>query len=623
MINRDSGHEFVQMTEMQSLPSAQSSESGSSITFSNLTYEVKSKQGPKRLVDNVSVTVRQGQMLAILGPSGAGKSTLLDVMSFRKKHMEGGSITLNNQPLSAATMAQVSSYVEQDDQHLGVLTVRETITYASRLSQNGMTRAEIKTRVDQIITDLGLESCADLKIGTPIQRGISGGQRRRVTVGTGLVTFPRVLFLDEPTSGLDSTSAREVMASIKRIAETEGIIVIATIHAPSIEALSLFDKMMILAQGRTAFLGTLEEAGQRCDAIGYPIPTYMNPANHLLDLVGTDFQHEEKATALERLWAAHVEEPTIDSKDFGQPIALQKKPWSSHLKATMILSERTLINYSRNLLAYGVRFGMYLGMALLLATIWIRLGDSDSVINDRLSVHFFSVAFLGFMSVAGIPAFLEERSVFLRERKNGLYGPLPFVLSNTVVMLPFMFLCALAFSLIIYWAIGLHPGAGAFWRFVAFLYLAVLCAEAQAQVIAAIVPIFIAALALTAFMNGFWMCVQGYFIKARSLPRFWYYSFHFMDFQTFAFDILVKNDLVGEVFRCNSAFLPDGTCNCVYPASQATLDAYGQCAVSGQDVIDYLEFGGIPVGGYAGILVGIIVLYRIFLYLALYFQRHP
>lgn len=562
-------------------------------------------------------------MLAILGPSGAGKSTLLDVMSYRKKHMDGGSITLNNQPLSAATMSQVSSYVEQDDQHLGVLTVRETITYASRLSQSGMTKSEIKMRVDQIITDLGLQSCADLKIGTPIQRGISGGQRRRVTVGTGLVTFPRILFLDEPTSGLDSTSAREVMASIKRIAEAEGIIVIATIHAPSIEALALFDKMMILAQGRTAFLGTMHQAQQRCEAIGFPIPEYMNPANHLLDLVGTDFIQEGQAVALERLFAAHVDESLPEPKGFGQPIALQRRPWTANINATYILAERTLLNYSRNLLAYGVRFGMYLGMALLLATIWIRLGDSDSIINDRLSVHFFSVAFLGFMSVAGIPAFLEERSVFLRERKNGLYGPLPFVLSNTLVMLPFMFICSFAFCVIIYWAIGLRPGANAFWRFTAFLFLAVLCAEAQAQIIAAAVPIFIAALALTAFMNGFWMCVQGYFIKARSLPRFWYYSFHFMDFQTFAFNILVKNDLVGEVFKCNSATLPNGDCSCVYPASAKTMELFGQCRVSGQDVVDYLEFGGIDVAGYAGILVAIIVLYRILLYLALYFQRHP
>jgi len=88
-----------------------------------------------------------------------------------------------------------------------------------------------------------------------------------------------------------------------------------------------------------------------------------------------------------------------------------------------------------------------------------------------------------------------------------------------------------------------------------------------------------------------------------------------MDYQAFSFDILVKNDLVGEVFRCDSATLPDGTCSCVYPASAATIAKYGACHVSGQDVIDYLEFGGIPVGGYAGIIVGIIVFYRVLTYL--------
>lgn len=94
-----------------------------------------------------------------------------------------------------------------------------------------------------------------------------------------------------------------------------------------------------------------------------------------------------------------------------------------------------MINYNRNLLAYGVRVGMYIGMGVLVATVWVKLPELDTRINDRLSVHFFSVAFLGFMSVAGIPSFLEEREVLLREKRNGLYGALPFVISNTAVTL--------------------------------------------------------------------------------------------------------------------------------------------------------------------------------------------
>jgi hypothetical protein len=94
-----------------------------------------------------------------------------------------------------------------------------------------------------------------------------------------------------------------------------------------------------------------------------------------------------------------------------------------------------------------------------------------------------------------------------------------------------------------------------------------------------------------------------------------------MDFQKYAFEILVKNDLVGEVFKCDSATLPDGGCMCVYPASAATIAKYGECVVSGQDVIDYLDFGNINVGAWVGILVGIIVLYRVVMYGILTIRR--
>jgi hypothetical protein len=169
---------------------------------------------------------------------------------------------------------------------------------------------------------------------------------------------------------------------------------------------------------------------------------------------------------------------------------------------------------------------------------------------------------------------------------------------------------------LVYWSIGLHPGAGYFFRFLAFLYLGVLAAEFQALLIAAAIPIFVAALAVCAFLNGFWMCVQGYFIRAANLPRFWYYWAHWIDYETFAFDLLVKNDLRGLTFACQGS-IAAGDCNCSFPSS---LISKGMCAVSGEDVLEALQINSFSVGLYASILVIILVVYRVLFYTVLRFQ---
>lgn len=110
-------------------------------------------------------------------------------------------------------------------------------------------------------------------------------------------------------------------------------------------------------------------------------------------------------------------------------------------------------------------------MGLLMGLVWFRIGYGQQQLQDRFSVYFFSVAFLGFMSVAGIPSFLEERQVFMRERANGLYGCLSHTIANTVVVLPYMLVISLVFTAIAYPMMGLNPGASHFFQFLAYLYL--------------------------------------------------------------------------------------------------------------------------------------------------------
>ncbi|KAG6847062.1 hypothetical protein H0H93_010374 [Arthromyces matolae] len=386
------------------------------------------------------------------------------------------------------------------------------------------------------------------------------------------------------------------------------MIVAATIHQPSLETLSQFSNILLLAEGKSCYYGSVDSLEGFFEQWGHPVGKFHAPIEHAMNFLNNDFVTDKSQSAgsneLRKFYlstrknssatiSVDSQEPAIHSDQSNAHHGDEHGKaglWRTLFWNSVVLAERNLKNYSRNLFAYGIRAGMYAGMGFMLATIWIRLGHRDSTINDRLSVHFYSVAFLAFMSVAGIPSYLEERAVYYREHRNGLYSTLPFVIANTVVNIPFMFACTVLFTVICYWAIGLHSGGVAFFRFLAFLFVALLVAESQVLVIASIFPIFVAALAITAFAID----RIAYSIKARSLPRFWYYSFHFMDYQKYAFELLTNSDLRGLVFKCGS-----------------------QINVSGEDVLSYLEIGSISYGKWAAILVSIFIIFRVALYGAL------
>lgn len=615
------------------------------------------------LLHGISGHLVRGEMLAIMGPSGAGKSTLLDAISGRLTPTEG-KITMMNQ----GSGRHKSSYVEQHDSLLGVLTVRETLYFSAKLSMPIETsKRQVDERVDAVLDGLGLRSVAGNTVGTPIKRGISGGQKRRVTIGCSLVSMPHILFLDEPTSGLDIHTAYEVMSSILRFSRQYNIAVAATIHSPNWDIFQLFSNVMLLAKGHTVYFGSPFGVTDYMEELGQPCPHLTNPADHMLRIVsdedfggGAVVQREKLQQSVDPDIEARAGEmanrPKVDVNElsdcwkaweashlqFSEPnMPIDKSKNSAHKAfasaseanvgsalqtaaihqprlhathrlafATWILTVRNMINYRRNLLAYGVRFAMYIGMGVLLATVWVNLDNSDSRINDRLSVHFFSVAFLGFMSVAGIPSFLEERAVMRRERFNGLYGPAPFTLANTFVTMPFLFACALSFALLCYWSIGLHPGAESFFRWLVFLYLGVLAAEMQSLLVAAILPVFVASLAIAAFLNGFWMTTQGYFIRTANLPRFWYYWAHFINYETYAMALLVRTDFKNIVFKCA---IPG---QCSFPA-QATDPSL----VAGETVVTALEFNKISLPGQVAILLSIVLIYRVLFYLVLKMQK--
>ncbi|CEJ00122.1 hypothetical protein RMCBS344292_14188 [Rhizopus microsporus] len=219
-----------------------------SLTFSDISYSVQGKS----ILSNLSGFVEPGQMLAVMGPSGAGKSSLLDILA--RKHKRGvasGNILLNGTSPNMRQFRRLTGFVDQDDSLMGTLTVRETLTYAAmmRLPRSLPLHAKLK-RVEEVIQELGISKIADSKIGMPGKRGISGGEKRRVSIGKELVTGPSLLFLDEPTSGLDAYNAGVVMDCLQRLAHEGKRTIIVTIHQPRSNIYKMFDSLMLLSAGQ-------------------------------------------------------------------------------------------------------------------------------------------------------------------------------------------------------------------------------------------------------------------------------------------------------------------------------------------------------------------------------------
>ncbi|OCT53753.1 hypothetical protein CLCR_10778 [Cladophialophora carrionii] len=177
-----------------------------SFSWSDVGVTVKDRKTKKpiQILSSSYGCVQAGSVVALMGPIGSGKTTLLNIM-------------MNGKMMDEAAIRRLSTYVEQEDAMIGILTARETVDFAARLSMNGNTSKKDRLfRVDELIEFFGLQRQADTIVGTPLRKGLSGGQKRRLSVASQLVTSPRLVFLDEPTSGLDSTASFECMKSSDR-----------------------------------------------------------------------------------------------------------------------------------------------------------------------------------------------------------------------------------------------------------------------------------------------------------------------------------------------------------------------------------------------------------------------
>ncbi|XP_054778947.1 ABC transporter G family member 1-like isoform X1 [Prosopis cineraria] len=550
--------------------------SASSSSSSGKKKKKKGMDGSRTILEGLSGYAKPGQLLAIMGPSGCGKSTLLDALAGRlgSNTKQTGEILINGhkQALAYGT----SAYVTQDDTLLTTLTVGEAVYYSAQLQlPDTMSKEEKKERAEFTIREMGLQDAINTRIGGWGCKGISGGQKRRVSICIEILTRPRLLFLDEPTSGLDSAASYYVMSRIASLDRKDGIqrTIIASIHQPSTEVFQLFDNLCLLSSGKTLFFGPASAATEFFTSNGFPCPALQNPSDHFLKTINKDFDYQDielglsgtqrkpteeaieilvksyKSSDLNKQVQAEVAALTTQESGMAEKMKKRKRGHASFHTQCVVLTKRSLVNMRRDVGYYWLRLVIYMGVALGLSTVFYDLGMSIGSIQDRGALLMFVSSFLTFMTIGGFPSFVEDMKVFQRERLNGHYGVTTYVIGNTLSSIPCLLLVTLIPGAIAYYLPGLQKSAEHFVCFCCILFACLMLVESLMMIVASVVPNFLMGIITGAGIQGIMMLAGGFFRLPNDLPRiFWKYPLSYVAFHRYAFQGMFKNEFQGLRF---------------------------------------------------------------------------
>ncbi|XP_050210680.1 ABC transporter G family member 6-like [Mercurialis annua] len=557
------------------------------LSFNNLTYNVKVRRRmrlpsifpgmqhhresiptTKTLLNDISGEARNGEILAVLGASGSGKSTLIDAVANRiAKGSLKGTITLNGEVLESRMLKVISAYVMQDDLLFPMLTVEETLMFAAEFRlPRSISKSKKKLRVQALIDQLGLRNAAKTVIGDEGHRGVSGGERRRVSIGIDIIHDPIILFLDEPTSGLDSTSAFMVVKVLQKIAHS-GSIVIISVHQPSYRILDLFDRLVFLSHGETIYSGSPMSLPSFFSEFGHPIPGNANQTEFSLDLIrelegspgGTkslvDFyktwrntpnsEPERPGLSLEEAISASVTTGKLISGATGtnSSLATFANPFWFE---SVVLSRRSITNSRRLPELFGIRLGAVGVTGFILAAMFWQLDNSPKGVEERVGFFAFAMSATFFNCAGYLPSFLQERYIFMRETAYNAYRRSSYVISHALVFLPSLVTLSFFFSTLTFWAVGLDGGFSGFMFYFFIMFASFWAGNSFVTFISSVVTNVMLGYTVVVALLAYFLLFSGFFINRDRIPPYLIW-FHYMSLVKYPYEAVLQNEFQDPV----------------------------------------------------------------------------
>ncbi|CAN1173353.1 ABC transporter G family member 15 [Linum perenne] len=559
------------------------------LVWEDLTVTMGSNEGKKKkkhLINGFIGFARSGRVTAVMGPSGSGKSTFLDAISGRlpSKVSIAGRVMIKNTQTSQLIRCRDVSYVPQHDVLLGTLTVKETLRFSARLRLPELSTGELDDAIHSTIVKMGLQECAQNTVGNWHVRGISSGERKRLRIGVEIVARPpHVLCLDEPTTGLDSAASFFVVQALRNVAD-EGLIVLCSVHQPGNDVFRLFDDLLLVSGGETVYFGEAGLAVKFFGDCGFPCPIRRNPPDHFLRCITPEFDQvfaalkqtgrqteladpfvnlttaETRAALVEKYRSSSFQHtarkqiqqltPLItvcNNNGDENPEKKKKRYW---WKQFCTLTHRSFLHMTRDIGYYWLRTLFYIMVSLSVGTLEFDIGTSASSVVARGKVDAFLYGLMIFLSVGGLPFFLDEIKSFNGELVAGYYGESAYVLSNFISALPFTIAISFSSGSIMYSMVKFHHGFSHLLYFCINIFFCISVSEACVFVTASLVSNPLPSMGVAIGVTVLNLMPSNVFRPLPELPKIvWRYPLSYISFAAWGTQGNLKNDMMGLEFN--------------------------------------------------------------------------
>ncbi|PWZ33465.1 ABC transporter G family member 36 [Zea mays] len=523
----------------------------------NALHILPSRKRIMPILHDVSGIIKPRRMTLLLGPPGSGKTTLLLALAGRldKDLKVSGKVTYNGHEMTEFVPERTAAYISQHDLHIGEMTA----------SAMGGQDANVVT--DYILKILGLEICADTMVGDEMLRGISGGQRKRVTTGEMLVGPARALFMDEISTGLDSSTTFQIVNSLRQSIHILGGTAVISLLQPAPETYNLFDDIILLSDGQVVYQGPREEVLEFFESVGFRCPERKGVADFLQEVTSKKDQKQYWARPNEPYRFVAVKEfaTAFKSSHTGRSItnelAVPFDKSKSHpaaltttrygvsgkelLKANI---DREILLMKRNSFVYMFRTFQLMLMSIIAMTLFFRTKMKHGTVNDGglyMGALFFGVLMIMFNGFSELALTVFKLPVFFKQRDLLFFPAWSYTIPSWILKVPITFIEVGGYVFLTYYVIGFDPNVGRFFKQYLLLLVVNQMAASLFRFIGGVSRNMIVANVFASFMLLVVMVLGGFILVRDKVKKWWIWGY-WISPMMYAQNAISVNEMLGH-----------------------------------------------------------------------------